>query len=438
MRNFLSAMLGSLVALFIFGFCSLLLLVGIAGAIISLTKKAAPREKIEQGSYLVFDLSANLTDAPIVFNFGDLSSNNPDTLQLRTVIRAINEAAQDGRIAGILLKGSLTPGGVGSGYGALQEVRGALAQFRRSGKPIKAYLDFATTRDYYLASIADEITLDPYGLIYMPGLSVEETFFAGSFEKYGVGIQVTRVGKYKSFVEPFVRKDMSPENREETQRLLDDLWTSILADVGRARNLTPAKIQATVDAEGLILADAAKTGAFGGPGRLSGSGNRRAEGGDRPQRAEGNFQAGIARHLRQAQPRPPGQILRPGHRHRLRRGRHRGRRGRTRRNRRRRLCPRAAQTAGRRQRQGHRAAGEQPGRQRDRGRGYSAGNPPGPLVKPVIVSMGAYAASGGYWISAYADRIFAEPTTITGSIGVFGIQFDVQKLANDFGVTFDG
>ena len=431
-------MLGSLVALFIFAFCSLLLLVGIAGAIISLTKKAAPREKIEQGSYLVFDLSANLTDAPIVFNFGDLSSNNPDTLQLRTVTRAINEAAQDSRIAGILLKGSLTPGGVGSGYGALQEVRGALAQFRRSGKPVKAYLDFATTRDYYLASIADEITLDPYGLIYMPGMSVEETFFAGSFEKYGVGIQVTRVGKYKSFVEPFVRKDMSPENREETQRLLDDLWSSILADVGRARNLTPAKIQATVDAEGLILADAAKTA------HLVDRVAYRDQVIDELKAATGrkgpkeNFkQVSLATYAKLS-PDPldkssgrviaivyaegdivdgegePGEIGGVAFARELRKLREDDNV---------KAIVLRVNSPG-----GSATAAEDIQREMRLAR----------MVKPVIVSMGAYAASGGYWISTYADRIFAEPTTITGSIGVFGIQFDVQKLANDFGVTFDG
>ena len=430
-------MLGSLVALFIFGFCSLLLLIGIAGAIVSLTKKASPQEKIEAGSYLVFDLSANLTDAPTVFNFGDLSSNGPDTLQLRTVVRAINEAAVDSRIAGILLKGSLTPGGVGSGYGALQELRAALAQFRRSGKPIKAYLEFATTRDYFVASVANEITLDPYGMIYMPGLSVEETFYAGAFEKYGVGVQVTRVGKYKSFVEPFVRKDMSPENREETQRLLDDLWSSILGEIGRTRNLTPAKIQATVDAEGLIRAEAAKAA------HLVDRVAYRDQVIDELKAATGrkgpkeNFkQVSLATYAKlepDAADRSTGRVLaivyaegdivdgegEPGE-----------------------IGGVAFARELRKLREDDNVKAivlrvNSPGGSATAAEDIQREIRLARTVKPVIVSMGAYAASGGYWISAYADRIFAEPSTITGSIGVFGIQFDVQKLANDFGVTFD-
>ena len=438
MKNFLTSMVGTLVALFIFSFCSLLVMAGLIGAIVSLNaRKSSSHERIETGSYLVFDLSSNLVDAPPVFEFGDFSSAHRDTLQLRSVIRAIHEAAADSRIAGIFLKGSLTPGGVGSGYAALQEVRLALIQFRRTGKPVKAYLDFATTRDYYLASAADEINLNPYGLIYMPGLAVEETFFAGALEKYGVGIQVTRVGKYKSFVEPFVRKDMSPENREETQRLIGDIWQSLLADIGRARDVAPARIQATVDREGLIRAEVAKSahlvdkvayvdqildelkGATGRTGpkevfkqvtleayakampdladKSSGPaiGIAYAEG-DIVEGEGDNGQVGglsFARDLRRVREddNVKAIVLRvnsPG---------------------------------------GSATAAEQIQREVRLAR----------KVKPVIVSMGAYAASGGYWISAESDRIFAEPTTITGSIGVFGIQFDVQKLANDFGITFD-
>ena len=259
MKNFLTSVLGALVALLIFTFFGFLLFFGILGAIVSMSVKStnAAVTKVENGSYLVFDLSANITDAPPVFDFGQLSNDRLETLQLRTVIRALSAAATDDRIKGIMIKGSLRSEGYGSGYGALQEIRAALLEFRKSRKPIKAYLDEADKKDYFLASTASEVTLDPYGLIFMPGLASEPIFFAGAFEKYGVGVQVTRVGKYKSYVEPFVRKEMSPENREETQRLLDDVWGSMLADIGRSRNLTPQAIQDVVDAQGLIRADAA-------------------------------------------------------------------------------------------------------------------------------------------------------------------------------------
>ena len=106
---------------------------------------------------------------------------------------------------------------------------------------MKAYLDYATTKDYYLASVANNIALDPYGMIIMPGLASQPIFYAGFFEKYGIGIQVTRVGKYKSYVEPFIRKDMSPENREQVQKLLDDVWGSLLSDIGKSRGLSTGR-----------------------------------------------------------------------------------------------------------------------------------------------------------------------------------------------------
>src|SRR5205823_10170042 len=117
------------------------------------------------------------------------------------------------------------------------------------------YLTYATTKTYYLASVASELTIDPYGVILLPGLASEPVFFAGAFEKYGVNVQVTRVGKYKAAVEPFTRRDMSPENREELQRLLGDIWGGILADIAPSRGLTPEKIQTMVDKEGLIRPD---------------------------------------------------------------------------------------------------------------------------------------------------------------------------------------
>src|SRR5665213_1240654 len=231
MKNFFTSMLGALVALFLFTFCGFILFLGILGAIVSLgSQKSSQTAKLDNGSYLVFDLSTNITDSPPKFDFGALLSGGEaerdGTLQLRTVVRAIRVAAADSRIKGIWIKGSLQPSGYGSGYAALREVREALAAFRTAGKPVKAYLQEVDTRDYYVASAASEVVIDPYGMLFLPGLATEMPFVAGAFEKYGVGVQVTRVGKYKSAIETFTRTDMSPESREETQRLLDDIWGS--------------------------------------------------------------------------------------------------------------------------------------------------------------------------------------------------------------------
>ncbi len=443
MKNFFTSMLGALVALIIFTVGGSLLFIGFIGAIAAMNNKQKT-ETVEQGSYLVFDLDANITDSPPLVDLSMFTGGRSETLQLRVVTRALRMAAKDNRITGVLLKGALTPSGYGSGFAALREVRLALADFKASGKPVMAYLTFAQPKDYYLASVADDVVLDPYGMILLPGLASEPVFFAGAFEKYGIGVQVTRVGKYKSYVEPYVRKEMSPENREEVQKLLNDIWGSLVGDIAKSRGITPAAVQATVDAEGLIRPEAAKAGklvdriayrdeiiddlkaktgrrgskesfkqislasyarassdqtASAFSGLAMGGGNRIAlvyaegsivDGDGQPGEIGGDKFSRELRSLRQDDS-IKAIVLRvnsPG---------------------------------------GSASASEVIQRELRLAR----------KVKPVIVSMGSYAASGGYWISTYGDRIFAEPTTITGSIGVFGMQFDVKKLANDFGVTFD-
>jgi protease-4 len=214
---------------------------------------------VETGSYLVFDLATNIQDAPADFDGGALfgplfGGNRITTLQLRTVTRAIRSAAHDSRIAGMLITGRELPVDYGAGFGALKEVRMAIEEFRRSGKPVLAYLNSSTLRDYYVASAASDIVLDPYGLLLLPGLASRPLFLAGAFEKFGVGVQVTRVGKYKSAVEPFTRKDLSPEAREDLQKLLDDLWANVEADIARSRGLTPVDVQRAVDTHGIFLA----------------------------------------------------------------------------------------------------------------------------------------------------------------------------------------
>ncbi len=435
MKNFLSSMLGALAALMIFAGGAACLFFVLLVAISAVGQKPAV---VEDGSYLVLDLSTNITDAPPLIDFGALMGNRQEVLQLREITRALKAAAGDSRIKGLLVVGSLQPGGYGSGYAALEEVRAALLAFKASEKPVKAYLTYASTRDFYLASVADEVALDPYGAILLPGLAAEPMFLAGAFEKYGVGVQVTRVGKYKSAVEPYTRQDLSPENREQLQKLLDDLWGGLLGDIAAGRGLQPAAIQAVVDAEGMIRADTAlaaklvdrvayrdeiiedlkqATGRAGtkdtfpqidlaayaqvapGSAAIATGGGRIAvvyaegeivDGEGEPGQVGGTKFARELRRLRQDDD-IKAIVLRVN-------------------------SPGGSASASEAIQREMRLAAK---------------------AKPVVVSMGSYAASGGYWISSYSERIFADTTTITGSIGVFGVLFDVKKLANDFGITFD-
>lgn len=449
MKNFFTSMLGALVALVIFTFGSALLFVGFIGAIAAMSGEKTVQ--VENGSYLVLDLASAITDAPPVIDFRALGTNNTATLQLRTITRSLQAAAEDDRIAGVFIKGDVPPAGFGPGYAILKEVRAALEEFKASGKPVRGYLTYATTKDYYLASAADDLAIDPYGLIIMPGLSSQPIFFTGALEKYGIGVQVTRVGKYKSFIEPFTRKDMSPENREQMQKLLNDLWGSMVGDIATGREIEAAKIQATVDAEGLIRPEAARdaklvdriayrdeiidglkkeTGRDGSTdtfkqitiadySRVAKNLNEMAGVNNAAEGKKGSGRGG-----RVAVVYAEGDIV-DGE------GDEAGEIGGTRyarELRRLRLDDKVKAIVLRVNSPGGTASASEMILREVRLTKQ---------VKPVVISMGTYAASGGYWIAAYGDRIFAEPTTVTGSIGVFGIQFDVKELANNVGLTFD-
>jgi protease-4 len=449
MKNFLGSLLGALVALVIFSGALVTLGIGLLGALAALGESEKSSPAVLPGSYLVLDLSTNFSDAPPQLDLAALGGRE-ESLQLRAATRSLRAAATDERITGVYLTGDLNPAGYGSGHAALRELRAALLAFREAGKPVVAYLTFASTRTYYVASAASDLALDPYGMILLPGLAAEPMFFAGAFEKVGINVQVTRAGKYKSAVEPFTRREMSAENREEVRELLQDLWDSLLGEIGTSRGLTAAQVQAVVDQEGLIRAAEAL-------------GSKLI---DRTAYRDEIYDALKAKTGRAGSEKPFKQVTLADYA--------------------RQLKPASALPAPRR------VEGVEPGSGKA-GRiaiVYAEGeivdgegspdeiggarlsrelrklrqdknvravvlrvNSPGGSAassevvqrevrllrreKPVVVSMGSYAASGGYWISAYADRIFAEPTTITGSIGVFGMQFDVQRLADSLGVTFD-
>jgi protease-4 len=449
MKNFLGSLLGALVALVIFSGALVTLGIGLLGALAALGESEKSSPAVLPGSYLVLDLSTNFSDAPPHLDLAALGGRE-ESLQLRAATRSLRAAATDERITGVYLTGDLNPAGYGSGHAALRELRAALLAFSEAGKPVVAYLTFASTRTYYVASAASDLALDPYGMILLPGLAAEPMFFAGAFEKVGINVQVTRAGKYKSAVEPFTRREMSAENREEVRELLQDLWDSLLGEIGTSRGVTAAQVQAVVDQEGLIRA-AEALGA-----KLI----------DRTAYRDEIYDALKAKTGRAGSEKPFKQVTLAAYA--------------------RQLKPASALPAPRR------VEGVEPGSGKA-GRiaiVYAEGeivdgegspdeiggarlsrelrklrqdknvravvlrvNSPGGSAassevvqrevrllrreKPVVVSMGSYAASGGYWISAYADRIFAEPTTITGSIGVFGMQFDVQRLADSLGVTFD-
>lgn len=208
------------------------------------------------GSVLVVDLDQALSDQPAKpehTSFFDEAFEPGGSALLRSALQAIRAAADDERISGILLRGNVFGDGVRSGYAALRELRGALVDFGASKKPVHAYLVNPDAATYYVASAASTVTLDPFGSLLLPGLASEQIFLTGLFEKYGIGVQVSRVGRFKAAVEPFTRRDMSPENREQVASYLGDLWSEVKRGVAQSRRIDTLALQSLVDSIGIIL-----------------------------------------------------------------------------------------------------------------------------------------------------------------------------------------
>ena len=375
-----------------------------------------------------------------------LGDKSAEEVQLRDLLRAIEAAQKDEKIERMLLRvDQLQP----TGYASLREVAAALAKFRASGKQIVAFGENLSQAQYLLAAQADEIYLDPMGGLMLEGLARYRQYFRTALQdKLGVDMHLFRVGEFKSAAEPYILDAASPEAKEADLYWMNDLWQRYLADIGAARKLDPAQLAAQIDAlpEGIEaaggdiarhalemkLVDGLKTReeldqlltergladeddehgfrSVSLGGYLAHLDGRRLPIDKRPQVAvvvaEGEITGGeqpagsiggvsTAALLRQVRDDEHVQavVLRvdsPG---------------------------------------GEVFASEQIRREVEQLK--AAG-------KPVVVSMGDLAASGGYWISMNADRIYADPSTITGSIGIFGMFPNFTRTLDKIGVHTDG
>jgi protease-4 len=439
MKSFFASFFGTIAGICVLVGISLLLLVFLLIGIASSDKSDA----IPNRSLLVLDLSYGITDAPPQLDPSDLidsmTGGEEKRVTLRDTLRAIASAANDSRISGILISGNSFPIDYASGYAALREVREALMAFKSSRKPIYAYLVAPSTRTFYVASVADKIYLDPEDPMFFHGLSSGRLYYADAFQKYGIEVQVSRVGKYKSAVEPYILDKMSPESREQTEALLGDIWREITTEIEDARHLESGSLQKILSESGIIDAKTALqqklvTGLKSLTDLIDELKNEygtdtvnhtfrqvsiakyissldRNRGTSEPRGAkiavvyaEGTIIDGegggsnlggdkLARAIRKFRLDPDVKaiVLRinsPG---------------------------------------GSGSASEVIWRE------LAAAH----KVKPVVVSMGTVAASGGYYIATASNRIFVEPATITGSIGVFGLFPNVQKLFSNIGITWD-
>src|ERR1700736_1917077 len=254
MKSFFGSFFGVLFAVL---FLVVVALVGCI-AVIALIASSENGAAVADNSLLVLDLAVPIPDAPPEFSasrlFAGLNEEPQETpVTLREILRAINRAATDPKIRGVFITGNLLPlGGYASSYPALKEIREALAKFKESHKPVYAYLQFPFTQSYYLESVADQLFVDPQAEFILRGPSSSPLYYAGALKKFGIGVQVFRVGKYKSYVEPFIRESMSPENREQLQKLFNDIWGEVTNAIEQARGLPPGALEKLINENGLI------------------------------------------------------------------------------------------------------------------------------------------------------------------------------------------
>ncbi|CAM1360580.1 Signal peptide peptidase SppA [Tenacibaculum soleae] len=418
LRNLLASILGFFIATFLI-FLFFIAIASIIGAEEEIT--------VKPNSVLELDLSATIKDyAPKDDNpLAEILELTDEKLALNKIINAIENAKTDSNIKGISIKTTL----VNAGIAQTQAIRNKIEEFKESGKFVYAYNDVYSQKNYYLSSVADSLFLNPVGAIDFKGLATEILYYKDFEDKYGVKMEVIRHGKYKSAVEPYLTNKMSDANREQTTSLLKSIWSEITDDISKSRNITTeqlnliadnangrnavmAKNHKLIDAiiyedeydEKLALNADKKTNTISladyinsGKGRISATAKNKiaviyAQG--EIMYAEGNEdiigQGIINKALRKARKDKniKAIVLRvnsPG---------------------------------------GSALASELIWRELELTK----------KEKPLVVSMGNVAASGGYYIACNADKVLAEPTTITGSIGVFGAIPNFNKLADNIGI----
>ena len=434
-KTFFATLLAIIVSCVIFVSLSIIALIGLVAGLS--TSANNETQKIKNGSILKIDL-AKVSDTYVSNPWAELGFDKSDGCQdlpLSYVLEAIDEAKNDDRIKGIYLN-MMDPG---CGYASAEALRGALEDFKQTGKFIVSYADLYSLKGYYLASVADQLYVNKEGSIAFDGLAGGAVFFKDLLDKIGVEMMVFKVGTFKSAVEPYMLNGMSEANRTQITSYLGDIWGRILGEVGTSRGLDSTRLQALADSMQSVqstdsyLANKLIDGALYQDQALEqlcslvnvdepddlyfvslrdvyttrGS-NRSGEANIGVLFAEGEI------NVEQADsPFNTNKVVTDQ------------------------LADRILEM----------------GEDDDYDALVVRVNSPGGSSyiseqlwyavhkasqnKPVVISMGDYAASGGYYMSSGASYIFAEPSTITGSIGIFGVVPNATKLANKIGVHQD-
>ena len=426
LRELLAAILGVFISFFIMFFVFM--------AIVSVIGSSFTEQEtvvVKNNSVLVLKLEDVIKDFAPKSNdpFDQVFGIRDDVMGLNTIINAIDNAKYDSNILGISIESLVLKGGIAQ----IQEIRDKLFEFKESGKFVTAFADVYEQKNYYLSSVADSVYVNPEGFIEFKGLAGEVLYFKDFQDKYGVKMEVIRHGKYKSAVEPFLANEMSEANREQTEAFLNSIWTELVDDISEHRNIENIEINRIADdllarnpalalenkmINGQMYRDqyeeklkelagigedqrlnslSLKKYIDSGKGRISSTATDRiaviyAQGDIKYGKGDEKYigQDLIIESLKKAREAKDVKaiVLRvnsPG---------------------------------------GSALASDIIWRELELTK----------KEKPLVVSMGNLAASGGYYISCNAHKIVAEPTTITGSIGVFGMVPNINEFAARIGV----
>lgn len=425
----LATVTGIIVSFVILFFISMLVVFGIASSSESETQ-------VRKNSVMMFDLNGTLMERSQENPFDFLMGEDYTTYGLDDILSSIKKAKENDDIKGIYIQAT----SLNAGFASLEEIRNALKDFKETGKFVVAYGDSYTQGLYYLSSVADKVLLNPQGMIEWRGLAATPMFIKDLLAKIGVEMQVFKVGTYKSAVEPFISTEMSAANREQVNVYLSSIWGQLTNDVAASRRMTADSLNAIADrmlafypAEVSVECGLADTLIYKNDVRNY---LKTMVGIDKDDRMPVLGLRDMVNVRKNVPKDKSGNVVAVYYAY-------------------------GEINAG-----NSSAAGEQAIdakevikdlRRLQENEDVKAVvlrvNSPGGSAfgseqiwyavselkkeKPVIVSMGDYAASGGYYISCNADTIVAEPTTLTGSIGIFGMFPNAKGLTEKIGVNFD-
>jgi len=428
MKSFLKYTLATIVGVLITSVLLFFISLGIVGAMVSQKQKPVD---IKENSVLRMDLNQTIMDRSPknpFSNFNFQGFQPEKTLGLNDIIDNLEKAKTDDEIEGIYL--DLT--GIPAGMATIEEIREALIDFKESGKFVISYSDNYTQTSYYLASVSDYVYLNPEGRLNLSGLSSQVMFFKEGLEKLGVEPQIVRHGKYKSAIEPFTKNKMSPENREQIEAYMGSLWEHMAKGVSEARSIEVDKINEIVNSLDLWTSKAAVENGFIDDLKYKdqileelrdSSGLEKDKDkirfvslGKYAKVPKKDKEVGLADDKIAVVYAMGSVIMGEGEEgtigsDRISRAIRKARKDTTVK-----AIVFRVNSGG-----GSALASEVIWREIVLAK----------KEKPVIASLGDVAASGGYYIVSPADKIVANPNTITGSIGVFGLFFNVQNMMND-------